>query len=316
METSRTFAQLLENARRLRVDCIIGDDYFPRLQLSGRLATRLKVPHITYCHILFGMQTLNPRLLSNDLSPRGLGLNLGTLIPFRVLVRAYTRMLQSANALVANSQFTAQLLNANYGVECRRVIYPPTATFCRRELKALKSSPQHAIVYFGSVREGGKEAASRVSLLCRANHIEHCDLIGSRETSALFASVFGGNSEYHADLSDTALASLYSSSEITILPQGWESFGLVGPESLLSGTPVALFNFQPWMEIAYDKAFIAVVTPTESLEECHESPDDLSRLGSNLQSKLEGHLSASNFMKQITSVCERVLSQNSGNISK
>lgn len=236
--------------QRVDVEWILTDDYLPRLEFGLKLAKRLGVRHATFVHILFGIQSLNPRLLAEQNAGGPLIATASRFIPFTILSYRYRIALQRSNLLIANSLFTASTLTTLYSQRADFVAYPPIdwRIFDARlgEPAPHKKSP---LVYLGGRGEVRSLEMARMAHLLETLGIRKCSAFGDRRAVETWQRIYRGATSTRFELNDHELSDLYRSSTFTVLPNTWEDFGNVGPESLLCGTPVVLSGYQPWLEI-------------------------------------------------------------------
>jgi hypothetical protein len=242
--------ELKELLMRQRLTHLLSDDHLPRLRVASRASRAAGIKHLVYAHIFSGLSAISRNLPSSSFASAARNA-LGGLVPFRGLTAEYVSLLRKAERVFPNSGFTQALLGWLYGVVSGPVAYPIVDEEFRRDRPIDQDTPQPgAAIYFGNRGELSREVIARAASFCRRMMIPHVEGFGDIASSEEFAELFEGKSVMHKrPLSSEELAQLFSRSSVTIAPQTFEGFGLVGPESILVGTPILLANYQPWLEI-------------------------------------------------------------------
>ena len=279
--------------RKFDVEWILTDDYLPRLEFGLKLSKRLGVRHATFVHILYGIQALNPSLRAEQNAAGFWGATVSRYVPFGVLSSRYRIALQRSDLVIANSRFTARTLNTLYSQRADCVAYPPIdATIFNPQTNYPVLEKKYPLVYLGGRGEvPGSEMARMARLLWLLN-IRTCSVFGDRRAAELWRRNYPGTTIARFELSDYELSQLYRSATFTLLPDTWEDFGNVGPESLLCGTPVILSGYQPWLEIVGPGSHaryidsLATDRVRSDSERIEVEPSDLSGAITNLRLEL------------------------------
>jgi glycosyltransferase involved in cell wall biosynthesis len=253
----QTLGDLTRTVRAQGVDVLFCDDYLPRLRVARVVSERVRIPLVAYVQVFRGLRSLNTRIATFDSTASRFVARTAHLLPFSVTTLAYRKLLRRADCIVGNSLFARSLLQTLYGLPSDMVAYPPTApTFHRDELLLRTRDQGRFVMYFGNPGEHDRDHAARIAIRCNALGLSRCDAFGDVENLDSFERFFQGECVPHSRLSDLELSDLYARAEVTIVPQWWENFGVVGPESLLAGTPVLLNSYQPWLEITGPGDFV------------------------------------------------------------
>jgi glycosyltransferase involved in cell wall biosynthesis len=239
--------ELFNLVRTMRPDIIISDDDLQRLKLIACIKAKIKIKTCIYCQILFAVHSLVDVFDLRGISPQKRVLfEILRIIPFSLLKRPYRNLLRGQDLIIANSQTTASWLHILYGIEPNEVIYPAiNPREFNRELAAKKVNG--VLLYLGS--HGGDMNEDFIRKICRILQKQSCKIVvlGNKQMQEKLKNEF--NLIGVSDITDGALAKIYSQSKFTICPQKWEMFGYVVAESISCGTPVLAFNLMGPSEI-------------------------------------------------------------------
>lgn len=223
------------------VDFMFGDDFPPRLKILLNLAKKSESKTVVYSHVFnglgkfFGIETGIPPPTGNDYSVTG---------SWQSFSEPHIKNLRSADFIISNSYFTESLNWLLYGVKSDGIIYPPSDISIFKPSNNSKDERQVAI-YAGNEVESLDKAIETSLHLSRNGY--RVDIFGGG--TALFPLSGADKSiHYHELITESELTGLLRNSSVTILTPEWESYGNVGAESLLCGTPVIAPMYQPWME--------------------------------------------------------------------
>jgi glycosyltransferase involved in cell wall biosynthesis len=164
---------------------------------------------------------------------------------------------QNAQSVVAHSQMMADELTSLYGVPKEKIalLYPPVDASCfspgdaaeRRRLRAQFGLPEDKTVFlFPSNSHERKGYPALEAFFEQTDLPVMLAVVGRSVSSTSKAIRYLG---YQADM-----AAMYRAVDYTILASRYEPFGLVGIESILCGTPVALDRRIACTEILADHA--------------------------------------------------------------
>jgi glycosyltransferase involved in cell wall biosynthesis len=166
------------------------------------------------------------------------------------MTRSYREEIRRAGAVIGNSWYSRTILWTFYDLASDLVAYPPvTPDFLGRDREVYQRQAGRCVLYVGNPGELRPEQLARVAERCSTIGLSSCDAFGDPLSIRQFSRFFKGECTEHGIISDEEMAALYSRATITIAPQRWETFGYVGPESILCGTPVLMDTYQPWLEI-------------------------------------------------------------------
>jgi glycosyltransferase involved in cell wall biosynthesis len=249
---------LREACHAFNPDFVMADDSITGIRQMNTTRRALNALTGVYIHVFFGLHALRPPTSNRSYSRRlKLKLRIARSIPFSLLTTRRRRDLERIDLLVANSQFSEILTRVLYGVSVDEVIYPPidASVFTN----GVSATPRGGVLVFvGSELDSAPEqyalTLNQVSAMGIPLH-----LVGSPRMTETLSRILPSNSVIrHTGLTDLELAALYRRVQVTFIPQEWEDFGNVGPESLLCGTPVVLLSHQPWMEITGPTDAVAI----------------------------------------------------------
>ena len=162
----------------------------------------------------------------------------------RTLRRRDALAVRRADRIACNSYYTAESIRSAYGRDAE-VCYPGVdeETF-NLSGASDRAFPPEAICVGGVDRIKAHDVVVRALAMLPPDDrpllnlvFERCDEAYLRELQALAASL-GVVLQLHRAIGDSALASLYRRSSVTVLCARLEPFGLVALESLACGTPV------------------------------------------------------------------------------
>lgn len=275
---SESKSELIRLVSDLDLDCIVTDDFLFRMRLGAQIAGTHAIPRLTYCHIFFGLQLLNPRLHHAPIGASKFLSVAASSFPFVLASSEYRRLLGTATVRIANSMFTSLMISTLYGVEVHDVLYPAIdpSVFKPPENPGGRDV-ESAVVYTGRKGELGRVDLREVLRVSGRWGVKTYEAFGYRNSwLGQEAARAGIKVRWHSDMSEGDLANLYGQSSLTFAPQRWENFGFVGPESLSCGTPIVLSRYQPWLEITGMGPFVRILNPDLS------SSSDVSRPSADL----------------------------------
>lgn len=268
------FAQTREEIRlqlrEFKPDFFVTDDAAYRLALLKSCLKGTDCQTAAYMHVFSAIRTLRPSTLDRG-AGGGLRLKFGLahMLPFYPLTHSYRNMLNSLDALVANSAYSDLLANTLYGLRPHGVVYPPMDS----EVFTPPTEPcpaKDGILVFvdGDLNRDTAEYSTVLNDLSSAGVTLH--LVGegriTLKVEQLVRDRHGSARIYrHVGITDEELATLYRSVSATYIPQEWEAFGNVGPESLMCGTPVVLDRPEPWTEISGPSPMIRILRPGDDV---------------------------------------------------
>lgn len=255
----RTEREAFESIQKWGPALLITDDSPRRLRLAVAAKARFKQKVGIFLHIFSGLHALR-RISDNELSSASMRSKylVSRFIPFSAGTLFYRQQLESADLIVANSEFSSLLCNVLYGVPVSGVVYPPLDPEVFVPSHSVSAGSGSILVFSGGV--GEKHSIDYLSVLEKlASRGRSVKLFGSERVLAGARKALGRDvTIIDGRLSDVELAKLYQSVEVTYTPQEWESFGNVGPESLLCGTPVVTNIRHPWIEMVGGSSAVSV----------------------------------------------------------
>lgn len=266
-----TIRDVVAHFRADSPDMVVADDFFRnRLPSLSEVKRRLSVPVVAYVHILFGTAAF--RKYDSFALPVTARARLAAaqLVPFKLLGARYRQELHSVDCRVANSMFTSMLANLLYQAPTSHVIYPPAnpAIFATDGVESHSHASTFRIVVFVEHATDPDPHRYLPVLEALARQGASFDLIGDPMlTEALARNLPRGTTQQFTGIRDDEIWRLFDGATATYLPQDWDTFNNMGPESILRGTPVVCRVHQPWMEITgRSSAYLAATTDREAVD--------------------------------------------------
>ena len=104
-----------------------------------------KLKRVVYAQILFGFNSLNPHNMRNSMK-----FKVGSFVPWSILTRPYVNNINKFDYIIANSEFTRNLLLHLYNVISNGVVYPPVGTNLREYSDSVKVDDKDGmLIYLG-----------------------------------------------------------------------------------------------------------------------------------------------------------------------
>lgn len=234
-------SELIKETEDRRTDFIICDDSFLNLGMLNSFKKKIRAKIVVYVQVLYGVHAISGCFDLSYLPIKEKAIfSLSRFIPFSLLIRKYRSFLNNCNAIIANSNATAGILQTLYGINVNGVVYPPTDTEIFKPISRTLN-PKDIMFYLGS--HAGDTQASHVKHIIDRLHEGNytINLFGTQKLAAILKRRHP-KLAYHQNIEDKYLAELYSKSLLTICPQKWELFGYVQVESMSCGTPVLSFD--------------------------------------------------------------------------
>ncbi len=229
-------SEVPEAVRALGPDVVYSKDHVDSLQVLSEIRSENRAKAVTFTSGFYHLEMLQGRS------------GLSRYLAYPWITRRYQRLLRSMDGVVAISYYCEMLLELLYGIRPLGVVYPsidstlyrPPAPPGERSGVLVFVGPEgnRPLSSFLPVLEGLPAAAGPVHLFGDVDATQH-----------LYQRLGKARSRRHVDLTEAELVKLYGRVRATYITSEWEGFGLVGPESLLCGTPVVAEVAQPWMEI-------------------------------------------------------------------
>jgi glycosyltransferase involved in cell wall biosynthesis len=245
-------------------DLILTDDYIERLKILRKVKGVFR--KAVYAQILYGVHSISA--IYKPLLPKEkLTFSIAKCVPFSILKRRFTKLLNTVDVIIANSQNTSNLLYLLYGIESDGVVYPPVDETVFKP-QSTKGDLSEVMVYCGS-NAGDTDfmlLKQILKLLVSSKYIRKINLLGNRATYR-FLNDMASNPMINIleKIDDSELAGIYSNDILTISPQEWETFGYVPIESVVCGTPVLAFASQPFAELVQNKEIAHLVYSKKEL---------------------------------------------------
>lgn len=284
---------LATHCRAHKEDVLFGSDWIETLVRLHYVARKTGIRIASYLLSFRGLSTLGPYTptLSTTLSFR-VRSGLSRWVPFPLVRSRYVRLLKSFNAVVACSNYAEMVAHTLYGIHPQCRIYPPVVQrpFHSSGSSTVSRQKDGVFVFLGSEHDRAPvEYLPTLRTLVEGG--KRLTLVGRRTLVQYTARQLGTAPlvESHWDLSDRDFAELLLTSQVTYLPQRWEGFGYLGPESLLVGTPVVCENPFPWMEITGESEHVRICRTRGTLTEALLNPASASPLETSRLTRTIGH---------------------------
>jgi hypothetical protein len=203
------------------IKVLISDDYVYRLKILNKIKTKYKVIYV---------QHLTGIIVINELSNKThIKLKLASYLPWRITVRQYVNLIEKADVIIGNSYTTTHYLASLFGISSSGVVYPPVGV----NLRILNNSERKGILVYVGHKPDFYVRDLKQDIKVLKNIDDDIIIWGE------------GGLE---NISDEELSHLYSSVKLVYVATSFETFGYVGAEALLFGTPVLLNVYQPFLE--------------------------------------------------------------------
>lgn len=264
--------QLIERGKQF----ITIDDHYLLSQFH-RLKTNLE-SGLIWAQYFYGHKYIFSQYRQLDQSD-GLVAKISGFIPSNLYLkqaRFYNEPLKRCN-LVAQSLWTALLLNRVYNLRCKGLVYLPVNPYCENFDLNNKRSRKVLIFLGGESDTNLKELFDVLRVITNENYRFELHGFGSKKQSEQFIRTYGIHIEFHSNIERRELSALYNSSLFTINPVYNGNFEMVPIESLLVGTPVISY-YQPFLEVTGEsKLFANIQNHMEVIDRVrHWTNDDLS----------------------------------------
>lgn len=251
------YDDLSETIASLNPEYIMTHDYS-----MSKLKEYDRFKRVVYTQILFGLNSLNPYT-----SRKSMRFKISSYIPWNILTRTYVNTIHKFDYVIANSEFTKDLLLNFYNVNSAGVVYPPVGTNLRKFVESITVEEKRGIlIYLGHFPDYySRDILKEIEILRSNGDFPIRLIVDNREMLAV------KDVEIYSELTSEELAHLYAKSSVTYIPTINEMFGHVGAESLLFETPVILDNYHPFLEF-FPKESNAVVisTPKETIYQSYK----------------------------------------------
>lgn len=202
-------------------------------------------------------------------------------------VRNYVGVLRKST-VIAQSLWTALLINRVYDIECREIVSLPVEPELFIENRSSYKKNQ-ILIFLGNERDTSiSKAAEIISVIKHVKPDISYHTFGNSKLSNSLAKLVKTQMVYHKDVSYDYLVKLYSESILTISPVYNGNFEFVPIESLLSGTPV----------ISYYQPFLEVTGMTEAVTNIYNS----SKVSEMIMNSIEGK-----FSHELQTLCDKVI---------
>lgn len=302
-ESERPRESLIREVTALGPEVLLTDDYLPKLRLASRIAARSGASLVTYVLSPYGLHGLRPYPVNPLIaSHQRLLFDSARLVPFSTLTSHYRRLLQKSDAVISISHYMEMLLQLAYGVRSVGIVYPPVNVGVFRRESSKKASPPNILCFIGGPHDRAPSEYTRVIHDLAAQGVTVSVFGEERSVNALVHQIRNPLVVGHSRVSDAQLHNLYAMAHASYLVPEWEGFGLVGPESLLSGTPVVCESSFPWMEVSGLSPLFTIARARNRLLDALLNPpnapeDEWEALTHRLKSKLDPLNAAREFLE-------------------
>ncbi|MCC7509243.1 MAG: glycosyltransferase [Planctomycetes bacterium] len=185
----------------------------------------------------------------------------GTAFPVQQRLRAFTRgpvtraLAAIADRVVFNSASMRDLFLATTGAAVRStVLHPPLLLH-----SASSARVPNRLLFVGRLSrpKGARDAVLAAALIPGSELHIHGDG-QDRPSLEILAHQHGVHTVFHGHSDDAALARAYAGASCLLVPSRWyEAWGMVGPEAIASGCPVAAYDcggIREWLGLEYGRA--------------------------------------------------------------
>lgn len=276
VQSCQDVVELSKRVKSSGVDCLVGDDWPAKVSMITRVGKSAGIRTLVYAIYLRGIQLLQPN--NFGFPDRFVGRVIQQalhLVPFGLATARYRNLLRRADYVIADSAFTEMLLLHLYGVRASGVAYCPIDDELFFDAGHKTGSRDGALVFLGGRfdRHPVDYLSNLQYLVSRFGFVK---LLGSQRFAEFVHDRLGPQSvRAYSNVPDPELRELYLTSELTYLPQLWETFGTAGPESVLCRTPIVTDISQPLIEVLGDSPVLRIGHKTSSAEKLLGAPFQL-----------------------------------------
>jgi len=204
-----------------------------------------RVKSAVFVQYLYGVNTNK-----KNVRKRSIMLRIGSLLPWRLVIRKYKNLLSQFEYIIPNSETCGYILRQFYDLAVSGAVYPPVGNDMRAFLKDSKDNHEKKgiLVFVGYIENDyyARDLIKEISEM-RKKLKEPIIILASGVQTAEYFMKQGFQT--FSNLPVEELIRLYQTSRITYVPTAYELFGHVGAESILCGTPVILDTYHPFLEM-------------------------------------------------------------------
>lgn len=254
---------LKQSIQKFSPDFVIVED---NLEYMQKILS-LKIPHMklgVFVQYLYGVNT-NKKSKRN----RSFELKVGSLLPWRLVVKKYRDLLCQFDRIIPNSHTCGYILSKFYDLTISGAVYPPVGNDMRAFLKDNKDHyvKKGILIFVGNIENDyyERDLLKEISGM-RKELKEPIMIFGSNLYTAEYFAKQGFTT--YSNLNVEELVKLFQTSRITYVPTSYELFGYVGAESLLFGTPVILDTYHPFLEeVPMETKAVRIANPNSTISE-------------------------------------------------
>jgi len=255
-----TLRQSIEN---LSPDLVIVEDNLEYMQKI----LQLKIPNMkraVFVQYLYGVNTNKKNVRKMSLQ-----LKVGSLLPWRFVIKKYKDLLRQFDYIIPNSQTCGYILRQFYDLKISGVVYPPVGNDMRVLLKddIGHYEKKGILIFVGNIVNDyyERDLLKEISDM-RKELREPIQIFASDVHAAEYFTKQGFQT--YSNLPVEELVKLFQTSKITYVPTAYELFGHVGAESLLCGTPVILDTYHPFLEmVPMETKAVRITNPKLSISD-------------------------------------------------
>jgi len=227
----------------------------------------LDIPRIklaVFVQYLYGVNTNK-----KNVRKRSIMLRIGSLLPWRLVIRKYKNLLSQFEYIIPNSETCGYILRQFYDLPVSGAVYPPVGNDMRSFLKYSKGNQEKKgiLIFVGNIENDyyARDLLKEISEM-RKKLKEPIIIFASEVQTAEYFMKQGFQT--YSNLPVEELIKLYQNSRITYVPTAYELFGHVGAESILCGTPVILDTHHPFLEMfPMETKAVRIANPKSSISD-------------------------------------------------
>jgi hypothetical protein len=254
---------LKQSIQKFSPDFVIVED---NLEYMQKILS-LKIPSVrlgVFVQYLYGVNTNK-----GNMRNRSLKLNIGSILPWRLVIKKYRDLLCQFDFIIANSQTCGYILRQFYDLAISGTVYPPVGNDMRVFLKDNKDHyvKKGILIFVGNIENDYYERDLLKEISDMRKELKEPIMIFS--SNAYTAEYFTkqGFTTY-SNLTVEELVKLFQTSRITYVPTSYELFGHVGAESILFGTPVILDTYHPFLEeVPMETKAVIIANPNSTISD-------------------------------------------------
>lgn len=271
-------------------------DFIGELKVMREIKKRLHISTIVALSALYGITLLKYSQITPSLPISSKLKFLGGKylpLPFSVISRRYCDLMRCTDYVIAFSSLLESASKLIYGINSQAIIPIPIDTLHFSEPH--QPNRNNSILAYVGNKTDHIDAERKALILKKvASYGIPIKLLGDLEIAQhLKKRINRTDVEVMGEVERDELPKIYGSSAWTYVMSEWEGFGLVGPESVLCGTPVIQNEYHGWIEITGESTAVRVARSSNdaifTLSRPMENHLDIAAASKKLRQELNYH---------------------------